>query len=118
MAKLLRTFFLLTWVACLAPASEIDGRWNFTYVTPEGDLRATVTLSVEGEQLLFVQNGQEFVGSYRDGEFQIEAKGYYSGEAGYSADLILEGKVKDDEISGKWSFDVYSGTFSAKRSGS
>lgn len=118
MIRLLQFCFLLTAASCISAASDIDGTWDFTYVTPEGDLRATVTLKAKGEELLFEQNGQEVAGSYIDGEFQVEAKDYYSGEAGYSADLVLEGKVAGDMITGRWTFDVYSGSFSAKRVGS
>jgi len=73
---------------------------------------------VEGEKLLFVQEGQEIVGNYRDGEFKVEIKDYYSGQAGYSSDLIVQGKVAGDNIEGRWTFDTYSGTFTARRSGS
>ena len=117
MIRLLRIGFFLTFATCVSAASEIDGTWNFTYLTPEGDLRATATLKAEGEKLIFEQDGQEIIGSYKNSEFRIEAKDYYSGEAGYSADLILEGKLEGSEITGKWTFDVYSGTFSAKRTG-
>jgi hypothetical protein len=117
MSRLLRLGFFLAFATCASAASDIDGTWDFTYLTPEGNLRMTVTLRAEGETLIFEQNELEIVGTYRNSEFQVEAKDYYSGEAGYSADLILEGKFEGDEITGKWSFDVYSGTFSAKRSG-
>ena len=118
MTKLLRLCFLLTFATCLSVAEGIDGTWDFTYMTPDGDLRATATLKTDGERLIFVQNGKEIIGSYKNGEFQIEAENYYSEEAGYSSDLILKGKVTGDEIAGEFTFDVYSGTFLAKRAGS
>jgi hypothetical protein len=108
----------MTFATCFSVAAGIDGTWNFTYVTPDGDLRATARLRADGEELIFVQDGNEIIGTYSNGEFQIEAKDYYSGQAGYSANLILKGQVAGDEITGTWTFDVYSGTFSAKRSGS
>jgi hypothetical protein len=117
MTRLLQLCFFLAFATCVSVASDIDGTWNFTYLTPDGELRATATLKAEGEKLIFEQGGHEIVGSYQNGEFKVEAKDYYSGEAGYSADLILEGKLEGEEITGKWSFDVYSGTFLAKRPG-
>jgi len=117
MRRLLQLGFVLILATCISAAAEIDGTWNFIYLTPEGELRATTTLKAEGETLVLVQDGNEIKGTYKDGEFQVEAEDFYSDAAGYSAKLILNGKVTGDEITGKWTFDVYAGTFSAKRSG-
>lgn len=118
MVRLLQLGFVLILATCLSPTAEIDGTWNFIFTTPDGDIRMTATLRAEGEELTFEQDGKEVLGSYKDGAFQIVSKDYYSDAAGYSSDLILNGEIKEDELSGKWTFDVYSGTFSAKRSGS
>ncbi|MGW8179690.1 MAG: hypothetical protein ACWGQW_13160 [bacterium] len=118
MVRLLQLGSVLLLATCLSPTTEIDGTWNFIFTTPDGDLRMTATLKAEGEELTFEQDGKEVLGSYKDGEFKIVSKDYYSDAAGYSSDLILDGEITGDELSGKWTFDVYSGTFSAKRSGS
>jgi hypothetical protein len=117
MTRLLQLCFVLMFVTCSSAAADIDGTWSFIYLTPEGEMRASATLKAEGEKLTLVQDGNELTGAYKDGEFQLEVENFYSDAAGYSAKLILKGKYTGDEITGKWTFDVYEGTFSAKRSG-
>ena len=116
---MLHALMVLAVISCSVSAGGINGTWDFVYETPEGDLRSTADLALEGEELTMEQKGMGAVkGTYKDGEFQIKVDSYYSPEAGYSAPLTLEGKFDGERISGKWEFDVYAGTFSAARSGS
>jgi hypothetical protein len=119
MTRTVHTLIVLAVISCSVSAGGINGTWDFVYETPEGNLRSTADLKLEGDELTMEQKGMGSVkGTYQDGEFQIRVDSYYSPEAGYSAPLELEGRFDGEKITGKWEFDVYAGNFSATRSGS
>jgi hypothetical protein len=55
-------------------------------------------------------------GSFRDGKLSLEAKDFYVEEAGFKADLIIEGTVNGNTIDGRWKFAEYSGPIKGERS--
>ena len=115
MRDLSRVALGLILIVGMAVAAGIDGTWNFTFDTEAGVREAPITLKLSGEEVTGTVGGEVPVkGTYKAGELSLKFP-YYSEEAGFTADLIIHGKLKDGRISGEWQFDQYSGTFTATR---
>ena len=97
-------------------AAGLDGAWDVTYVIPDDTLETSITYKTKGSSLFVVtDDGEAEVGTFKDGAFSYTIPKYYSDQAGYSADLIIKGKLEGDKISGTWQWDAYDGTFTGKR---
>jgi len=101
----------------LAQASArngIAGKWDFVFLTPVGERKGVLDMTVEGTQVTGKMGETVLKGSYQDGKLELKGN-IYSSEGGYSAELKLNGKVENDQIAGTAVWDTYEMTFSAKR---
>lgn len=115
-----RTLIILTVLAlvCLLPnhamAESLGGKWNLVWDT-EGGVRHTVwNISQDGEAVSVTTDGQKLEGAFKDGRLELSGK-FYSAEAGYSAELKIEGTLDNGQLKGKGSWDAYGMTFTGKR---
>jgi hypothetical protein len=92
-----------------------DGTWNLVLYTEIGDKPAEITLQTEGEIVKGSASGQPIVGTFRDGALSLKLADFYSPDAGFKADLGIQGKVDGDTLQGRWSFAEYSGTLRGTR---
>lgn len=99
-------------------AAGVEGAWNLVLLTEVGDRPMPLTLTQSGEEVSASMGDIPLKGSYRDGKLRLSAKDYYVAEAGFKADLVLEGDVAGDTISGRWTFAEYSGTLKGERASS
>ncbi|MDE0263602.1 MAG: hypothetical protein OXJ37_14465 [Bryobacterales bacterium] len=109
---------LLALLVCLAPqsafAESVAGKWNLTWDT-EGGIRHTVwEVKQDGDAVSVTTDGHELEGTFKDGRLEVSGK-FYSSEAGYSAELKVEGTLADGQLKGRGSWDAYGMTFSAER---
>lgn len=98
--------------ALSAPAAasvDVNGLWNFVLITEVGDKAAKVSVKADGETVSGLAGEQPVSGSFKDGVLILVMKDFYSPDAGFKADLRLQGKVNGKEIAGSWSFGEYSG---------
>lgn len=114
-ANLLTALALLV---CLAPqsafAESVAGKWNLTWDT-EGGIRHTVwEVKQDGDAVSVTTDGHELNGTFKDGRLELSGK-FYSSEAGYSAELKVEGTLENGQLKGRGSWDAYGMTFSGKR---
>ena len=109
---------VLALLVCLAPqsafAEDIAGKWNLTWDT-EGGIRHTVwEVKQDGEAVYVTSDGQQFEGTFKDGRLELSGRSY-SSEAGYSAELKVEGTLENGQLKGRGSWDAYAMTFSGER---
>ena len=114
-ANLLTALALLV---CLAPqsalAESVAGKWNLTWDT-EGGIRHTVwEVEQDGDAVSVTTDGQDLEGTFKDGRLELSGK-FYSSEAGYSAELKVEGTLENGQLKGRGSWDAYGMTFSGER---
>ena len=103
-------------IAGLALAAGIDGKWNVVVQIPDDEIQTTMTFKTKGEALFIVVDDKEQqVGTWKNGEFQYKIPNYYSEQAGYAADLTIKGKVDGDKLTADWAFDTYTGTLTGTR---
>ncbi|MCY4535040.1 MAG: hypothetical protein OXB91_06730 [Bryobacterales bacterium] len=112
---------LLTLVAllvCLASqsafAESVAGKWNLVWDT-EGGVRRTVwEVEQDGDEVLVTTDGHKLEGTFKDGRLELSGK-FHSSEAGYSAELKVEGTLENGQLKGRGSWDAYGMTFSGER---
>jgi hypothetical protein len=95
--------------ATAAAAADVNGLWNFVLITEIGDKPAQVNVKADGDTISGTAGEQAVTGSFKDGVLSLVLKEFYSPDAGFKADLKLQGKVTGKEIAGTWSFGEYSG---------
>lgn len=108
----------LALLVCLAPksafAQSVAGKWNLTWDT-EGGIRHSVwDVKQDGDAVSVTTDGQELEGTLQDGRLELSGK-FYSSEAGYSAELKVEGTLENGQLKGRGSWDAYGMTFSGER---
>jgi len=103
--------------AFLAPAADVAGAWNVVLITEIGDRPMPITLQQQGEEVSGSLGEFVLKGSFLDGKLSLKAADFYAPEAGFKADLVLQGTVDGDKITGNWSFGEYSGTMRGEKSG-
>ncbi len=111
-------FTLLALLVCLAPqsafAESVAGKWKLVWDT-EGGIRHTEwQVEQDGDAVSVTTDGQKLAGTFKDGRLELSGK-LYSSEAGYSAELKLEGKLENGQLKGRGSWDAYGMTFSGER---
>lgn len=94
---------------------NVNGVWNFLLITEVGDKPAQVTVTANGDTVSGTAGEQPVAGWFKDGVLSLTIKEFYAPEAGFKADLKLEGKVTGKEIAGTWSFAEYSGPLKGAR---
>lgn len=111
-------FTLLALLVCLAPqsafAESVAGNWKLVWDT-EGGIRHTEwEVEQDGESVSVTTDGQKLEGTFKDGRLELSGK-LYSSEAGYSAELKVEGTLENGQLKGRGSWDAYGMTFSGER---
>ena len=105
---------ILVLISQAAFAGEVDGKWDFVFKTEVGDRTPTMTLTTEGESVKATAGEMELVGAFKEGT--LELKGViYSPDAGYESTLTVTGELEGETLTGKWVWDIYTSTFTAKR---
>lgn len=109
---------VLALLFCLVPqsafAESVAGKWNLTWDT-EGGIRHTVwEVNQDGDAVSVTTDGQGLEGTLKDGRLELSGK-FYSSEAGYSAELKVEGTLENGQLKGRGSWDAYGMTFSGER---
>jgi len=119
-SKLLAGLMFLCLSLALRAASPADGTWNCVFNTEVGERRGQLVIQVNGEEvsgkLVAVEGDRsvEIKGTFKDGKIYLRFP-FYSVDAGYQADLIIQGTVQDDRMEGTWQFDQYTGSFTGTR---
>ncbi len=123
MAKSLRmTLTLLTLAALVLPfgvgvraaADDVSGTWAFTLNTDGGDRNVKATFKVDGKTVTGKWDEKTDVkGTFADGTLDLSFP-LDSPEAG-SGTLAIKARLANDELTGNWSFQAYSGTLKATR---
>ena len=109
-------FFL----AAAASAADVGGKWNIVFHTDGGDRPGVLTLTVDGTAVTGTMTavsdaeGVPVKGTFENGELVL-AFPYYSGEAGFEAELKMRGTLKEEKITGEFQFGEFGGTFEASR---
>ena len=111
-------FTLLALLVCLAPqsafAASVAGKWKLVWDT-EGGIRHTEwQVEQDGDAVSVTTDGQKLEGTFKDGRLELSGK-LYSSEAGYSAELKVEGTLENGQLKGRGSWDAYGMTFSGER---
>ena len=86
-------------------AADIDGKWAFSWVTPNGSRESVIEIVSQGEKLSAKMGEVELSGTAAEDGFTL-AGDYYAAEAGYSGKLSIRGKQEGDKLSGRGSWDA------------
>jgi len=105
---------LLLALAPAALAGSLDGKWEFTFDTEVGLRTFTITLQTNGDKLIAKIDADTLEGEFKDGKFTLRGD-YYAEEAGYTGEMLLEGALEGEKITGKGHWEDYDFTFTAKR---
>ncbi len=105
---------LLLFLLPSAFAGGLDGKWEFTFDTEVGPRTFVITLQTNGEKITAKIDADTLEGEVRSGKFTVRGD-YYAAEAGYTGDMLLEGALEGDKITGKGHWEDYDFTFTAKR---
>ncbi len=104
-------------LAAPAPASAstgIAGKWNFVYETEGGDRDNKADFKLAGDQVTGKFGAADVKGTYKDGTLDL-AFPFTSDEVGMTSTLKMKGVLKDNKLSGTWTFGDYDGKFTATR---
>jgi hypothetical protein len=94
-------------------AGDVSGKWHFVFDTEGGPRNFDADFKVDGKTVTGTWDGKPDVkGTYQDGKLDLEFH-VVSEEAGPGT-LKLSGKASET-ITGNWSFENYSGSFTATR---
>ena len=110
------TVFLAALAVCvvLRADSAIDGKWQFNLQTDGGPRDVAVEMKTDGEQVSGTWDTTELKGTFKDSKLALNFP-LASAEAGFTADLIIDGTLEGDALKGTWKFGDYGGTFTATK---
>ena len=100
--------------AVLHAASAVDGKWQFTLQTDGGPREVAVEMKTDGEQVSGTWDTTELKGTFKDNKLALSFP-LASAEAGFTADLVVDGTLENDALMGTWKFGDYTGTFTARK---
>ena len=100
--------------AVLRADSAIDGTWQFNLQTDGGPRDVAVEMKADGEQVTGKWDTTDLKGTFKDNTLALNFP-LASAEAGFTADLIIDGTLDGDALKGTWKFGDYSGTFTATK---
>lgn len=116
-----RRFFVRRAVAIVALApvpvlgADVSGTWHMVWDTEGGIRRTDWKITQEGDSITVESEGTVFNGTFKSDRMVVEGR-LYSAEAGYAAELKVEGVLQEDgTLKGNGTWDVYAMTFTAKR---
>lgn len=93
----------------------VNGLWKFILITEIGDKPAEVRVSADGETVTGTAGEQAVTGSFKDGVLSLNIADFYAPEAGFKADLKLQGKVNGSALDGTWNFGEHTGPLKGNR---
>jgi hypothetical protein len=97
-----------------AAADDVSGAWAFVMNTDGGDRNSNATLKVNGKAVTGTWGEKtEVKGTFADGVLDLSFP-LESPEAG-AGTLGIKAKLANNELTGTWSFQTYSGTLKATR---
>jgi hypothetical protein len=97
-----------------AAAADVGGAWAFVMNTDGGDRNASAMLKVSGKDVTGTWDEKTQVkGTFADGVLDLSFP-IDSPEAG-AGTLAIKAKLANDELTGTWAFQTYSGTLKATR---
>ena len=98
----------------LLAAADVAGVWTFVMETPGGERRAEVLMKLDGETVTGTWDSTPLNGTFSNGRLEL-AFPMSSAEAEITATLAVSGTLKEDVLTGTWSFGEYGGSFTASR---
>jgi len=100
--------------AVLRADSAIDGKWQFNLQTDGGPREVAVEMKTDGEQVTGTWDTTELKGTFKDNTLALNFP-LASAEAGFTADLVIDGTLDGEALKGTWKFGDYAGTFTASK---
>jgi hypothetical protein len=101
-------------VAMQAASDDVSGSWAFVLNTDGGDRNVNATLKVDGKNVTGKWDEKtDIKGTFADGALDLSFP-LESSEVG-TGTLAIKAKLANDELTGNWSFQTYSGTMKATR---
>jgi hypothetical protein len=107
-------FAVLALCTVLRADSAIDGKWQFSLQTDGGPRSAAVEMKTDGEQVSGTWDATELKGTFKDSKLALSFP-LAPAEAGFTADLVIDGTLEGDALKGTWKFGDYGGTFTATK---
>lgn len=97
--------------------ADLTGRWNFTWQTPGGERRSTLTFKQNSENVeaLFPDSKEPIKGTFKDGKLSL-AGSVFSQEAGEAAEFHLQATLTGSELKGSGGWGEHALTFTAQKS--
>ena len=114
MSKILMLAMAATLMVACASTPAVNGAWEVAVTAPEGATYFTMSVAVDGEEASGMVGEEPFSGTYTDGELKLSGD-YYVPEAGYSAELNMDIRLEDDQLTGTATWDQFSADVSATR---
>ena len=95
-------------------AADISGNWALTIDTPAGIREGTLEVTVNGKDVTAKMGESTLSGTFQDGTLVVAGK-VYAPDAGYEAELKLNGELEGGELKGDATWDIYEMTFTGKK---
>ena len=96
--------------------ADLNGKWNFTWQTPGGERRSTLTFTQTAEKVeaRFPDGKEPVAGTLKDGRLSLAGR-VYSSEAGEAADFHLNGTLSEGELKGTGGWGEHQLSFTARK---
>ncbi len=96
--------------------ADLNGKWNFTWQTPGGERRSTLTFTQTAEKVeaRFPDGKEPVTGTLKDGRLSLAGR-VYSSEAGEAADFHLNGTLSEGELKGTGGWGEHQLSFTARK---
>ena len=96
--------------------ADLNGKWNFTWQTPGGERRSTLTFTQTAEKVeaRFPDGKEPVTGTLKDGRLSLVGR-VYSSEAGEAADFHLNGTLSEGELKGTGGWGEHQLSFTARK---
>jgi hypothetical protein len=112
--RLVLASLALLLISQAAMAADLDGKWNFTFYSDEGEHPREFVLTQKGSEVEAKLGEEPFTGTFKNGELTMEGD-HYVDEAGYKSLMKIFGKLADGKLKGTASWDTYDLTFTATK---
>jgi hypothetical protein len=99
----------------IASTGDVSGKWQFVVTTPGGDLQANAEFKLDGKKVSGTFDSTPVDGTFADGKLDLSFAYDAESKGAGKGTMKINGDLSGDELSGKWEFGEYSGTFKATR---
>ncbi len=112
--RLVLASLALLLISQAAMAADLDGKWNFTFYSDNGEHPREFVMTQNGTKIDAKLGSEPFTGTFKDGDLNMEGE-HFVDQLGYKSLMKISGKLADGELKGTATWDTYDLTFTAAK---